>query len=109
MGTWHLPFSKASINRLEELILRPERVIACDETYKTIGKIFGDDLLFDEMDSLRRKSPDVRPALRKAIKDLLDHYDEKPDDFKEKLEPKQRARINELLTMDIDQWIKDHV
>jgi len=76
-GTWSLPDTSRKARKLSKLMSEP---LTPEKAKKVIYGIFGDDKLFDELDSSPKES-DVRYVIASHLKELIKHYMEKPEDF----------------------------
>lgn len=68
-GTWCVPFTQKQVNELEDILSKP---INNKDAKNRLYNIYGNDELFDK---LFIDNNDVRPLIKSAIKDLINHYE----------------------------------
>ena len=83
-GTWSHPYTQEKAQKLATLMENP---INPKEATDKLYDLVGDDILFDSFHEAEdNKVEDVRPEVRSYIKEILERYNEKPEDFKQKFE-----------------------
>jgi len=85
-GTWALPFTGDKADRLHSLVADLDTTFELDMT--KLYDLLGDDDLWDELNKIDKSVKQGKmKAMKKAIKDMVDHYEKTPEDFKDKFEP----------------------
>jgi len=107
-GVWALPNTVAKAKKLSKLMEEP---LCSAAALHNLHNILGEDELWDKFHYIKDQpaiGDDVRPMVRKRIKQYLKDYAENPKDFKHKLDPEAEKVLKGLVeSKTIESLIKD--
>ena len=93
-GTWSVPFTQSKVDKLQDILSKPiDNKTAEDKMYG----IYGNDELFDKF---FEDNDDVRPIIKSAIRELINHYESGEYHFNEECPEDILDKLKELVNKD---------
>ena len=96
-GVWALPNTVAKAKKLAELMKEP---LSSEVAVENLYDVLGDDELWDDFKykgGTPRIDDDVRPLVKKRVRQYLKDYKEDPKGFKQKLDPEAEKILKGLV------------
>lgn len=92
-GTWAIPYNSEKAKELANIIKKFDE----KEISKNLYDIFGNDELYDKIDSLQEQFVDV---LKEYVEKLLNSYGKNPDSFKGQFDGESLGILREIINND---------